>query len=456
MCGIIVRFTELNKIFNNLNKIKHRGHTFCVKIINCIAFGHTRLSIQGLNKKYNGPFESDNEIILYNGEIYNFKELNPNFECDIQCLKKNCDYTTFDGDFAIVKYNKDSNILEVVTDRFGKKQLYYKLVDNKIVSICSEIKGIIEKTDIINKKYISSIARFGYVFNNETIVNNIYKFEPGIKYLIDSNGNIIAKKNIEWNSNKLIPKNVNKNNLLKLLELSIKRRFISDIPICLIYSGGLDSSIVLYLLNKNKIKTKIFTIENSEDLKYAEKYAKKLKISINKIKINYKDYINAHYANECATDLGSVIPKFNLMKAIKKRGYNVVVGGSGADEIFGGYKRMKEYDYQHNDIFNELIYYHLPRIDKVSMFHTIEYRTPYTADYIIDFGLKLSYNKRINKKYLKSIFKNKIPNYILNRQKVPLKSNKILYNKDIEKIKLLKIFEKKIFKMLQKQKNDFE
>jgi asparagine synthase (glutamine-hydrolysing) len=117
-----------------------------------------------------------------------------------------------------------------------------------------------------------------------------------------------------------------------------------------------------------------------------------------------------------------MIPQLALSIAIKEQGINVALSGDGADEIFGGYKRSMEYDSQYSDIFEELVFYHLPRLDKLMMAHTVELRSPFMSKPIIEFGLGLPYKYRINKHFLKEAFVDMIPTYIIGRKKLPLRT----------------------------------
>ena len=142
MCGINIAIGNPKRVLEMNAKIKHRGIVSNFTIRENIGFGGVRLPIQGLNNKYNTPYQTQKHIILYNGEIYNFKEISKTAECDIQLLEEDFDPAMFDGDFAIVKYDKEKEKIEITTDRFGKKQLYYKY-ENYISGISSEIKALI-------------------------------------------------------------------------------------------------------------------------------------------------------------------------------------------------------------------------------------------------------------------------------------------------------------------------
>jgi len=102
--------------------------------------------------------------------------------------------------------------------------------------------------------------------------------------------------------------------------------------------------------------------------------------------------------------------------------------GDGADELFGGYRRISEYDSQKSDVFQELPFYHLVRIDRMSMHFTIECRNPFLGHDVIKKALTLPYSERTHKKILKDQFRGLIPDEIIDRKKNPLKISKIREN----------------------------
>jgi asparagine synthase (glutamine-hydrolysing) len=214
---------------------------------------------------------------------------------------------------------------------------------------------------------------------------------------------------------------------LKILTESIQNRLVSDIPISLLLSGGIDSTIVFEIMKKFTKDFTVFHVENDEAeyLNHLDFKGIKLKqITLEETNIN-----EAMYWNETPVDLGSVIPQLALSKAIKKQGINVAISGDGADEIFGGYKRSFDYDSQQSDIFEELIYYHLPRLDKLMMASTVELRSPFLSKSVIEYGLSIPYEWRIDKNGLKHMFKNVVPKYIIERKKEPLRIKGMRENK---------------------------
>ena len=151
--------------------------------------------------------------------------------------------------------------------------------------------------------------------------------------------------------------------------------------------------------------------------------------------------------NQTPVDLGSVVPQAQLAEALKKKDIHVVLSGDGADELFNGYNRSKYYDSQHSDIFNELPYYHNPRLDRIMMGSIVELRAPFLASYIVKYAMELDYNLRREKKCLKTTFVDIIPDEIINRNKLALKSKDVKSKTDRENIlENIKIF-RNIFKL---------
>ena len=115
-----------------------------------------------------------------------------------------------------------------------------------------------------------------------------------------------------------------------------------------------------------------------------------------------------------------------MAQALRELGFYNVLTGDGADELFGGYTRAKEYDSQYSDVFCELPFYHLPKLDRTMMRSTVELRAPFLAPSVIKHGLNTPYEERNGeKKRLKSEFKDIVPKLILDRDKHPLKTDEI-------------------------------
>ena len=208
MCGIIgFNFEDKSLLKKGMDILEHRGPDdsgfFTDKNI---SLGHRRLSIIDLSKKGRQPMQYNNLTIVYNGEIYNFKEIKEELikkkhrfisnsdtevmlhayeEYGVDCLKY------FNGMFAFCIYDSRKKILFLARDRLGIKPLYYYFKDGKLI-FASEIKAILEDKSVkreINYKALSEYFEYSFTINDETIFNNINKVLPGHYLLFDLKSN---------------------------------------------------------------------------------------------------------------------------------------------------------------------------------------------------------------------------------------------------------------------------
>ena len=434
MCGIL-----LTDKLKSLNSIEHRGtESRCINVGSKYLIHH-RLPIQTLDDdEWSQPVQLDrHRYLLFNGEIFNYNT--SKYGSDTEYLKdfftewdgkSISDFQKWDGFWAIVLYNSKTKETICLTDPLGKKLLYYDMEGN----ICSEIKGIKTPTMELDPSFISACYKWGYNHDDRTPYSDIKRILPGKIYRWkDESPETKTITNIEYFNNILIPEFYEDRvqYLRDLMYQSVKNRLLSKgYKIAVLLSGGLDSSIIAGILCDLGYKDSInwYTIENDETeyVNLLEKYhgikVKKLNYQIdgnNDLKEIYSKW------NESPIDLGSVVPQYYLFKAVSEEKLRIVLSGDGADELFGGYRRVNQYDPQGSDVFHELTYYHLPRLDKMSMAYTIELRNPFLGHQVIDLALKLPFEERKNKKILKDAFKDIVPEEIIERAKAPLKNDKI-------------------------------
>ena len=465
MCGIILA-TEFNSTEEILNSISHRGIERTDKKLEGVTLCHHRLPIQTVegDNWYQPKQISDGIYMLFNGEIFNYDTSAYSSDIEYLCnLFSSYSFggvemfsalflphmQTWDGFWAIVIYDSKTGDVICFTDPLGKKCLYV----NKEGEISSEIKGVHRQGYSIDDTYISSVRKWGYNTDNRTpykeikriLPNNIYSFNivsPMFKQVyqkywegFDSPIYELRGKSYEEHMDWLWDKMVE----------SVKNRLLSkNYPISALISGGLDSSIIAALMKSESIdRINWFTIENGET-EYADLLAKHLDIKINKLTYDMDESLNKEIYkiwNEGPVDLGSVIPQYHLFKAVKEQtGYRIVISGDGSDELFGGYSRIHEFDSQKSDVFEELSYYHLPRLDKMSMAHTLELRTPFLNLDIVRFALHLPLEWRKDKKILKDTFSPILPPEIVGRKKIPLKNPQIKEDKIAYRQKAIDLF----------------
>ena len=451
MCGI---FINVDGESSRINSISHRGIESNTIERDGVFLSHVRLPIQTEEGDgWKQPIEiSPGIFLLYNGEIFNYDTSVSGSDIEYLCetfapwkggsFQMFCSLfvpriQTWDGFWAIAIYDSKSKDIICFTDPLGKKCLY----TNDDGELASEIKAVKHWFSPQDLHFISTVRKFGYVTDDSTPYRDVKRILP----------NTIYYYNLEVPSFKSTYPNYYRGfnfpieNLTpgdyeahmewlwaKLFE-SVQNRLISkNYPISLLVSGGLDSSIIAGILAQMSPEVKWFSIENGES-KFvnilSEFYQKNVhfleyNMDESKIKKIYQDW------NESPIDLGSVVPQFFLFEAVKNQGNSrIVLSGDGADELFGGYSRIHEYDSQFSDIFDELRFYHLPRLDKLSMAHTLELRNPFLHLDIVRFALHLPREWRTDKKILKDTFGPLLPSEIVDRPKEALKNPKIKENK---------------------------
>lgn len=361
------------------------------------------------------PLKLKNAYLFFNGEIFNYKEfgiyssdldyLRDLFDDGFMSKRFRSEYKKWDGFWAIC-YVTDKSI-KMFTDPLGKKQLYH----NKN-GVCSEVKPLLDEHTIMgDPKFGTSNTKFQHV--NRCLPGDFYT------YLFGSNM-AYSSSNI-YNIDSYLKHPSKGDDLYKLIDDSVKLRSVTKYnKIGLLFSGGLDSSIIAYHLIKNKIDFTPISIENGEtdQCKRMAKYFNIDPIFINN-NIKEDEAIEVFRMYEHSYDLGSVIPQYLLFKKCKELDLNTVLTGDGSDELFGGYTRALKKDTFNYDVFKELPYYHHIRIDRCSMAHTVECRNPFLSTPIIKNALSLEHSKRIGKKILKEIYKDKIP--FVDTNKKPLR-----------------------------------
>lgn len=332
-------------------------------------FCASRLSIIDINQRSNQPFEDDDGILIFNGEIYNHLEIKKNLRSkgikfltnsDTEVLLKFLNFEgekkidKLDGMWAFAYYSKKKKITILSRDKFGEKPLYYNFdKKNKYLIFGSNInyiKKLSKKNIKVDEDKIFNFIRSGYrsVFSSPgSFFKNIDYLKPGTNLIIDENLNI--KFINYWNKSKYKPK---LNNLLnattklkKVIKSEFKKSFRSDVPVAFLLSGGIDSSIISSVASKIKKNIKFYSFI-SKSKKYDE--SKK----INKLKKNYKlnhEYIlpdkkeNLKMLNNFISDNGfplmssTYLAYGSLCKKIAIDRYKVLISGNGADEIFSGY-----------------------------------------------------------------------------------------------------------------------
>lgn len=376
MCGIVGfvdkrKKTEKSKIIKTMaDRIIHRGpDAYGSYVDDFVALGHRRLSIIDLNSGdqpiYN---EDDTKAIIFNGEIYNYKELKEDLIKKGHVFKTKTDtevilhgYEEYKekivnklrGMFTFVIYDLNTNELFGARDHFGIKPFYY-YHDKDTFLFGSEIKSFLEHPDFkkeVNEKALKMYLVFQYSIFDETFFKGVFKLKPGhyFKYK-DSKLNIKKYFEIEYKKENKSYEEY-KEGIKKVLEESIEaHKIASDVEVGSYLSGGVDSSYVVACAHPDKTFSVGFNEKANGNLVFDETvYAKELSKSLN-IKnyselIDKNDFFNIlptiqYHTDEPHANL-STVPLY-FLSALARKNVKVVLSGEGSDEMFAGYNEYFE------------------------------------------------------------------------------------------------------------------
>jgi asparagine synthase (glutamine-hydrolysing) len=371
MCGINgFNFVDENLIRKMNDVTRHRGPDdsgFCFS--QKWSLGHNRLSIIDLSQNGHQPmFSRDKKLaIIFNGEIYNFKEVkkellgkgykfNTQTDTEVvliayQAWGKNC-LQKFNGMFSFAILDIEKEELFLARDRIGIKPLYYYYENGKFI-FSSEVKAILKHSlnCSLNIEALNMYFRLLYVPSPLTIWQNIYKLEPAHCAFV-KNGNLKIERYWKITNSELIYDiNYIKSEVFRILHDSVEKRLMSDRPRGIFLSGGIDSTIIAGLASSFSEKVNTFSVgfEETEDSK---KYNNDMLVARRTAKFfntNHHEYILS--AQDIKNNLERTIyhldePVSNhiqtvnlLLSQFASEHVKVVLAGDGGDELFGGYER---------------------------------------------------------------------------------------------------------------------
>ena len=470
MCGIIGGnwFTSKEQTFTQLNKIIHRGRDASqVDIVDDFYIGHNRLSIQDLSSSANQPMWNDDKsvCIVYNGELWE-SDYTKKLEEKISLPRKTKSdteiilnaylqfgvesFVELDGMFSFCIVDSRINTAFVVRDYVGELPLWYAIDNDGKLVFASEKKGL--PTADLYEKQVKTVYPGTYIeYNYKTLENNIKTYYTLPTEIINDDRETIIK------------------NIREQLDEAVKVKMVSDVPICTILSGGIDSVIITYLLSKIKPDIEAFVVSMgdgntiNDDIKYARIAAKEFGVKLHEIILTEDDVINAIdetlyvIEQDRWQNLGSAIAQVALGKKIDELGFKVVFSGDLSDEIWGSYGHIQAFHYKPDD-------YDKARRKLVEDVHktnflttnqsimwggTVEVRTPYSWRPFVEYSLNIPplYQKENGhmKPLLRAAFSGEISDELLWRPKVffakGARTGELIENrKDILKSKLKELY----------------
>lgn len=386
MCGIcgFIDNSERNYDIKNvalkmINAVRHRGpDSVNVWLDNKkTALCHARLSIIDLSQHANQPFvdSSGNYILVFNGEIYNYLDIKRDLQdvgvafrtsSDTEVLLYACIHygiaetlRKLNGMFAFALYDKQNDKMILARDRIGKKPLFYALFGNLFL-FSSELKSMMKHPSFvkkINPNSVASFLKYAYIHAPNSIFSDVYKLEAG-HYLEFKSGHI--GKFCYWDITNIADASSafdrKKNNRRfeayiaefdELLSDAVKIRMISDVPFGAFLSGGVDSSLVTAVMQRNSSRPiKTFSIgfndARFDESLYAREVASILGTEHTELTCSMDEAkkivpLLSEFYDEPFADQ-SQIPTMLLAKLAKNH-VTVALSGDGGDELFGGYDR---------------------------------------------------------------------------------------------------------------------
>lgn len=383
MCGICGYYCETDEVGRHAildrmtDCLEHRGPddrgTFSE---NGIGLGHRRLSILDLSTAGHQPMFSadDNHVIAFNGEVYNFREIRNELrrqgvlfqsETDTEVVLEafrhqgEASFQRLGGMFAFAILDRGKKTITLARDRFGIKPLYY-WYDGRQLMFASEIKSILKSSIVpreIDLQGFHEYLHYGTTLGKTTIFKNIFRLLPGHFLVYDGHDICISRfadvLDVQPSQDSYQQATVR---VRELLEKSVQAHLVSDVPVGVFLSGGIDSACVTAFASKHyggKLKTysAAFDFEpENDELDNAGFVARKFNTDHHELRI-HADHIRddleslVEYHDVPFGDVAN-LPLFLMCKELNGE-TKVILQGDGGDEIFGGYHRYARLQFQY-------------------------------------------------------------------------------------------------------------
>ena len=334
-----------------------------------VSLGHTRLAILDLSQKGHQPMHFENLVIVYNGEVYNFKEIRDELQslgykfssgtdtevilCSYHRWGPSC-VERFNGMWAFCIYDKNKQTLFLSRDRFGIKPVYYYFDGQRFI-FASELKAIRRHTIAIETDVSASNFFFyqKYIGGDLTIYKNCRKLKPSENLLFDLNTKkLVISKYYDLESEIAKRHSITVDERLEMvdeiLQDAVLKRLVADVPVGSFLSGGVDSSLISAIISRNKKDFDTFSIgfrdESYSELEFSKAAAKHIGTAHHYEYMDVNEDIIERVITEMDEPFGdsSVFPTYLLSKITRQK-VTVSLSGDGGDEVFGGYDTYRAY-----------------------------------------------------------------------------------------------------------------
>ena len=378
MCGIIgvvsrAGGVEREQLRVGRDALQHRGPDDCGEWWSedgTVGLGHRRLSIIDTTEGGRQPMSdsSGNSWVVYNGEIYNFQDLRRELEMKGHSFRSHSDtevllaaylewgtscVTRLNGMFAFALYDSRNRRLFAARDRAGEKPFFYAASPQRF-AFASELKGLLA-ADWVERKMdpeaLNCLLAMGYIPGDRCILRGTRKLPPGhaLSYEQDTGELKVWRywqvPELEVNSAQAGKEDESLlDDVESLLEDAVRRQLVADVPIGVLLSGGVDSSLVTAMAVRSHPKVKTFTIRFPGHSRYDETEHARLiarhfetdhvELEAESSSVQLLPAL-ARQFDEPMVD-SSMIPTFLVSRLVREH-CTVVLGGDGGDELFGGY-----------------------------------------------------------------------------------------------------------------------
>lgn len=339
-----------------------------------VALGYTRLSILDLSTAGRQPMteHSGRYWTVFNGEIYNFQELRKLLDPENRVFRTGSDtevilhayrrwsvesFQTFRGMFAFALFDKHARKIHLVRDPLGIKPLYFHISGEKLL-FASEVQALLASGQVerrIDPEGVSHFLSCGWVGQSNTAISGVELLQPGHMLSVDLGGDTMT-----WTVRAYCPnigfdactldsdRNERIAHMLHLLEQSVKCHLVSDVPVGLFLSGGIDSTALLHLMreagqSRPKTFTVVFPDKRFSEREVAKRTAQRYDAEHHEIHLRESDLLSELPAALAAMDQPTMdgINTFVVAKAVHAAGVKVALSGLGGDEVFAGYPSFR-------------------------------------------------------------------------------------------------------------------
>lgn len=377
MCGI-VGIAKLNGARAEVDDIKlmastlvHRGPDeagFATLNKARISFGHLRLSIIDLVSGQQPLFSEDGSICLvYNGEIYDYKNLRRQLEGQGHSFRTNSDsevllhlyqeygldfFDFLNGEFAFAIWDQKQQRLLLARDRMGVKPLFYRRVNDEIL-FASEAKAILAVPRVerrLSNQYLTG-PLLGVIPADNCPFEGVSSLPPGHMLIVqdDKPGEPVPYWTMKFDLNDSMSRTEAEQGVLQLLRQAVRRRMVADVDVGVYLSGGLDSTVVAALMAEQDRGVQAFNIGFGDSVydesDLSRRIAQELGLRFSTLNCSMEamseHYFETIYHTELALVNPSAIAKQMLSRFVRQQGVKVCQTGEGADEVFGGYPYFK-------------------------------------------------------------------------------------------------------------------